>query len=220
MTAFGVLRQLRNPLLLLLLAAAGVSGLTGDPTDAVIIAAIVVLSVGLGFVNEYRAANAVAALHADIHHRRAGLARRRARSRADVTALVPGDVVALRVGDVVPADLRLLEATRLECDEAVLTGESLPVEKSVDAVAAGDSPLDLPSCAFMGTVVHQGAGRGVVVVDRPGHGVRPDRRRPRRAAGRDRVPGRAARLLAPAREGRRRADGLDLRDQRRPSRGR
>ena len=69
--------QVRNPLLLLLLAAAAVSGLTGDPTDAAIIAAIVVLSVGLGFVNEYRAANAVAALHRDLHHTGARLARRR-----------------------------------------------------------------------------------------------------------------------------------------------
>ena len=76
--------------------------------------------------------------------------------------LVPGDIVALRVGDIVPADLRLLDVTQLECDEAVLTGESLPVEKTI-AASAGDSPRDLPSCAFMGTVVHQGAGRGVVV---------------------------------------------------------
>ena len=68
-TALDVLAvQLRNPLLLLLLGAAAISGATGDPTDAVIIAAIVVLSVGLGFVNEYRAAQAVAALHGDIHH--------------------------------------------------------------------------------------------------------------------------------------------------------
>ena len=80
----------------------------------------------------------------------------------DVAELVPGDIVELRVGDIVPADLRLLDVTQLECDEAVLTGESLPVEKTI-AASAGDSPLDLPSCAFMGTVVHQGAGRGVVV---------------------------------------------------------
>ncbi len=156
------MRQVRNPLLLLLLAAAGVSGLTGDPTDAAIIAAIVALSVGLGFVNEYRAANAVAALHRDIHHE--ALVRRDGQEVAVAVAeLVPGDVVALRVGDVVPADLRLIEATRLECDEGVLTGESLPVAKSPEVVPAGDSPLDLPACAFMGTVVHEGAGRGVVV---------------------------------------------------------
>ncbi len=112
-------------MLALLLAAAAVSGLTGDPTDASIIAAIVLLSVGLGFVNEYRAANAVAALHRDIHHE-ATVWRDGRPVTIDVAGLVPGDVVALRVGDVVPADVRLLEATQLECDEAVLTGESLP----------------------------------------------------------------------------------------------
>ena len=80
----------------------------------------------------------------------------------DVTELVPGDVVRLAVGDVVPADLRLLAAEGLECDEAVLTGESLPAEKSVAPVAEPASPLELPSCAFMGTVVRAGAGTGVV----------------------------------------------------------
>jgi Mg2+-importing ATPase len=162
-TAFGVLvRQLHNPLLLLLLAAAGVSGLTGDPTGAAIIAVIVLLSVGLGFVNEYRAANAVAALHAGIRHA-STVWRDGVSASLATTGLVPGDVVAIRLGDVVPADLRLIEATRLECDEAVLTGESLPVEKSVGAVAPGGSALDLGSCALMGTVVHQGAALGVVV---------------------------------------------------------
>jgi Mg2+-importing ATPase len=162
-TAFAVLvRQLRSPLLLLLLAAAVVSGVTGDPTDATIIASIVVLSVGLGFVNEYRAANAVAALHRDIRHR-ALVWRDGVQAEIDVSEVVPGDVVELRVGDIVPADLRLLDVTQLECDEAVLTGESLPVAKSPAAVAAPETPLALPACAFMGTVVHQGSGRGIVV---------------------------------------------------------
>jgi Mg2+-importing ATPase len=162
-TAIGVLlAQLRNPLLVLLLGAAAVSGLTGDPTDAVIIAVIVALSVGLGFVNEYRSARAVAALHADIHYET--LVHRDARQeKVDVTALVPGDVVALRVGDVVPADLRLVEVNGLECDEAVLTGESLPAAKSTAPGPPSDSAVDLPSCAFMGTIVHQGSGQGVVV---------------------------------------------------------
>jgi P-type Mg2+ transporter len=162
-TALGVLgRQLRNPLLVLLLAAAGVSAATGDPTDGAIIAAIVVLSVGLGFVNEYRSEMAVAALHAGIRHQ-ALVWRDGRQQRLDVRELVPGDVVALRVGDLVPADLRLLEANQLECDEAVLTGEPMPAVKTAAPVPAGDSAVDLPSCAFMGTVVHQGAGRGVVV---------------------------------------------------------
>jgi P-type Mg2+ transporter len=162
-TALGVLgRQLRNPLLVLLLAAAGVSAATGDPTDGAIIAAIVVLSVGLGFVNEYRSEVAVAALHAGIRHQ-ALVWRDGRQQRLDVRDLVPGDVVALGVGDLVPADLRLLEANQLECDEAVLTGEAMPAVKTAAAAPAGDSPVDLPACAFMGTVVHQGAGRGVVV---------------------------------------------------------
>jgi Mg2+-importing ATPase len=109
-TALGVLgRQLRNPLLVLLLAAAGVSAATGDPTDGAIIAAIVVLSVGLGFINEYRSEVAVAALHAGIRHQ-ALVWRDGRQQRLDVRGLVPGDLVALRVGDLVPADLRLLEA--------------------------------------------------------------------------------------------------------------
>jgi Mg2+-importing ATPase len=81
----------------------------------------------------------------------------------DVTELVPGDIVRVGVGDVVPADLRLLAANGLECDESVLTGESAPAEKSVELVANPASPLDLPSCAFMGTVVRAGNGVGVVV---------------------------------------------------------
>jgi P-type Mg2+ transporter len=149
-------RQLRNPLLLLLLAAATVSGFTGDPTDAVIIGVIVTLSVGLGFVNEYRSEQAVAALHAQIKHR-ALVVRDGAPQKIDVIELVPGDVVQLSVGDIVPADVRLLETTELECDEAVLTGESMPVDKAAD----GDTHER--SCALMGTVVREGNARGVVV---------------------------------------------------------
>ena len=165
-TARGVLfRQFRNPLLLLLLACAAVSGFTGDPTDAVIIAAIVAVSVLLSFVNEFRAESAVEALHQEIHHR--ALVRRDGRDQlVDTITLVPGDVVALTVGNIVPADLRLLDVDSLECDEAVLTGESLPVTKTAEPQpeAAG---VDLASCAFMGTIVHEGAGHGVVVATGP-----------------------------------------------------
>jgi len=161
-TVFGVLvRQLRNPLLILLLAAAGVSALTGDVADGAIIAVIVALSVGLGFVNEYRSEVAVAALHANIRHT-ALVWRDGTQQRVDARDLVPGDVLALAIGDLVPADLRVLEANQLECDEAVLTGESMPAIKSVSAVPAGDG-VEVASGAFMGTVVHQGSGRAVVV---------------------------------------------------------
>ncbi|MGO9857361.1 MAG: magnesium-translocating P-type ATPase [Acidimicrobiales bacterium] len=154
-------RQLRNPILILLLAAALVSGLTGSGTNALIIAVIVALSVGLGFFNEYRAEQAMASLRRQIRHeaevRRDGLT-----CRIPVTNLVPGDVVALRIGDIVPADLRLLEVDELECDEGVLTGESMPAVKSVGPVTGG-APQDQPGCAFMGTIVHEGSGLGVVV---------------------------------------------------------
>ena len=162
-TALDVLwRQLRNPLLILLLAAAGISTATGDVTDGVIIAAIVALSVGLGFVNEYRSEVAVAALHDNIHHD-ALVWRDGAEVRVDVRDLVAGDVIELHVGDIIPADVRLLASVQLECDEAVLTGESMPAAKSVPADPPGDSDVDLHAVAFMGTVVHQGSGRAVVV---------------------------------------------------------
>jgi P-type Mg2+ transporter len=154
-------RQIRNPILLLLLGAALVSGLTGGGTNAVIIAVIVALSVGLGFFNEYRAEAAMAALRAKIRQeaevRRDGRA-----SRVPVTSLVPGDVVSLRIGDLVPADLRLLKVDELECDEGLLTGESMPVAKSVAPIADGQSQ-NQPGCAYMGTIVHQGSALAVVV---------------------------------------------------------
>jgi len=154
--------QLRNPFLLLLLATAVASAFFGEGTDAVIIFLISGLSVGLGFVSEYRSSRAVDALHSQLRHTIVAL-RDGAADVVDVTELVPGDVVRIGVGDVVPADLRLLEAEGLECDESVLTGESAPAEKNVDPVTNPESPLELPSCAFMGTVVRAGSGVGVVV---------------------------------------------------------
>ena len=101
--------QLRSPLLVLLLAAALASSFVGERSDAVIIGVIVALSVGLGFVNEYRAERAAEALHAQIHHDVVVL-RDGQPTTVDVTALVAGDVVQLRLGDIVPADVRLIEA--------------------------------------------------------------------------------------------------------------
>ena len=158
--------QLRSPLLGLLMAAAVVSFLVGERSDAVIIGVIVAVSVGLGFVNEFRAEKAAEALHSQIHHETVVLRDGRP-VEADVTALVPGDVVELRLGDVVPADIRLLAVAGLECDESVLTGESLPVDKNPDPVPAGTPLAELAACALMGTVVHAGSGRGIVVSTGP-----------------------------------------------------
>jgi Mg2+-importing ATPase len=161
--ALGVLvRQLNNPLLLLLAVTAAVSFFVAERTDGVIVLVIIGLSVGLGFFNEYRSERAVAALHSQIHHTAVTLRDGRA-VQVDVTDLVPGDIVRLAVGDVVPADLRLLEVTGLECDEAVLTGESLPAAKTTSPTPPRGAGLELPSCAFMGTVVREGTGSGVAV---------------------------------------------------------
>ncbi|MEU0250946.1 magnesium-translocating P-type ATPase [Streptomyces sp. NPDC006184] len=155
-------RQLRSALLILLAVTAGVSYFFGERTGAIIIAGILVLSVALGFVNEYRAEKAAQALHSRVRHT-AVVIRGGAATEVDVTDLVPGDVVRLALGQVVPADLRLLECTAFACDESVLTGESAPADKSPEPVAAGAALAELISCALMGTVVHGGSATGVVV---------------------------------------------------------
>jgi Mg2+-importing ATPase len=156
-----LVRQLRSPLLLLLFVAALISFFVGERSDAVIIGIIMSLSIGLGFANEYRAELAAQALHSQLRHRT--VVKRDAQwIDCDVTEIVPGDVVRLTTGSIVPADVRLLTATELECGEAVLTGEAAPVEKGCAPVATG-TPLDaLTSCAFMGTVVTGGSGEAIV----------------------------------------------------------
>jgi Mg2+-importing ATPase len=157
-----LLSQLRSPLLLLLAVTAVASSFLGQASGAVIIGVILLASVGLGFANEYKAAKTSEALHSSVRHRCVVLRDGHPRT-VDVTELVPGDVVSLQLGEVVPADVRLLTVAGLECDEAVLTGESLPAEKSTEVVAAGTPLAELRCCALMGTVVRAGSGTGVVV---------------------------------------------------------
>ena len=128
--------QLRSPLLGLLIIAAAASYVVGERADAVIIGVIVAASVGLGLVNEYRAEKAAEALHPQIRHRAVVLRDGRAVDVA-VASLVPGDMVDMKLGDIVPADIRLLAVSGLACDESVLTGESLPVDKDPAPVTGG-----------------------------------------------------------------------------------
>jgi len=154
--------QLRSSLLGLLAIAAVASYFVGERSDALIIGVILLLSVGLGFVNEYRAEQAAQALHAQISHQ--ALVRRGGRAMpVEVIDLVPGDVVELRLGEIVPADIRVISSVGLECDESTLTGESLPTEKDARPIAAGAALAERSNCAFMGTVVQAGSGLGVVV---------------------------------------------------------
>ncbi|MGW4770902.1 magnesium-translocating P-type ATPase [Nocardia sp. NPDC004278] len=155
-------RQLRSPLLLLLAVTATASFFLGERTDALIIGVILTASVGLGLINEYRAERTAEAMHDRIQHR-ATVIRDGAAQSVSLVELVPGDLVELRLGQLVPADIRLLSTTALQCDESVLTGESIPVEKSVDPVPSGTTMAELSSCALMGTVVSAGQGRGLVV---------------------------------------------------------
>jgi len=162
-SAWSVLaRQFRSPILILLLITAGLSLFLGDATNSVVIGVILLVSVGLGFSNEFRAERAAEALHSRVTHT-AVVVREGAAAELDVTALVPGDVVRLGLGAIIPADLRLLAAKDLLCDESILTGESLPVAKSPAPVTEKASLGDLTSCLFMGTVIQSGSCTGVVV---------------------------------------------------------
>ena len=135
-------RQLNNAELALLAATAALSFFLGDSTQAVIIGIILLISIGLGFVNEYRAERATAALHSGIHHN--AVVRRDGHfGRIEVNALVPGDVIRLEMGELVPADVRLIAVNGLECNESILTGESTPKEKSVEPAGVGIDDADM-----------------------------------------------------------------------------
>jgi Mg2+-importing ATPase len=157
-----LVRQFKSPILILLFATAVVSMFVGEGANAAIIAVILIVSIALGFANEYRAERAADALHDRIRHTVVCL-RDGAPMEVDVTAQVPGDVVRVGLGSVVPADLRILSCHDLTCDEAILTGESLPVAKSADPVPKGAGLGELSSCLLMGTVVQSGAAVALVV---------------------------------------------------------
>lgn len=155
-------RQFKSTMIAVLAAAAVVTIVIGDTADTVVIAAIVVLNAVIGYVQEHRAERAMAALDAmsgDV----ADVIRAGAHVALDVAAVVPGDLVCLAPGDVVPADLRLVVAESLQVDEAALTGESEPALKTTDAVVEGASVLDRRNVVHRGTAVLDGRGAGVAV---------------------------------------------------------
>jgi Mg2+-importing ATPase len=157
-----LLGQLKSPLLLLLVFAAGASALTAEWSDATIVLLIVVATVGIGYSREYRAQRAAAALRARIETRatvlRGGLLTQVPRAH-----VVPGDVVVLSAGSLVPADALILEATDFFVSESVLTGESFPVEKRPGVVAAAAGVPTRTNCVFLGTNVRSGTARCLVV---------------------------------------------------------
>ncbi len=154
--------QVRSPLLLLLLFAATVSALTGEWVDAAIVLAIVLSSVGIGYQREYSAQAAAAALGARVKTR-ATVLRDGHFQPLPVEAVVPGDVVLLSAGSLVAADTVLLEATDCFAGEAVLTGESFPVEKRPGPLPPLTPLAKRINCIFLGTNIRSGTARGVVV---------------------------------------------------------
>ena len=155
--------QITATMVLILITAAVIAGLLGDLKNTIAISAIVVLYSLLGFIQEYRAEQAIAALKKlsvpNVRVLREGKIR-----EISARDLVPGDILQLEAGNVLPADVRLLEAVNLRVQEAALTGESEPVEKQTAVLSGEELPLgDRRNMAYMGTIVTQGRGLALVV---------------------------------------------------------
>jgi len=177
-----LLTRLANPLNILLIVLTGTSVLTGDLDAAVIIAAMVVLSVALSWVQEGRSNRAAEKLRAMVtttatvlrleeveeesteEDGETQVVQRPVRKQAPIEELVPGDLVQLSAGDMIPADVRLLSAKDLFVNQSTMTGESMPAEKMASTVEdASGNPMELPNLCFMGTNVVSGTAIALVV---------------------------------------------------------
>ena len=156
------LSQFNNLLIIVLLTAAAVTAALGHWLDTSVILAVVMVNTVLGLVQEGKAEKAMLAIR-DMLAPSATVLRDGQRVTVPADQLVPGDIVLLEAGDKVPADLRLVQINTLSVQEAVLTGESLPVEKSTAPVPADATPADRSCMAFSGTLVATGQAQGVVV---------------------------------------------------------
>jgi len=154
--------QFRSFLVLILVIAAAISFAVGETADAVIIAAIVILNGILGFVQEYRAEQAMEALK-KLAAPKATVRRNGAETIIEAKYVVPGDILLFEAGDSVAADARLIQAMNLKVDEAILTGESVPSLKVVEPLPE-DTPLaDRENMVYSGTIATYGRGTGLVV---------------------------------------------------------
>ncbi len=158
-----LLEQFKNVLIIILLVAVVLSAFLGHGIESIAIGVIVLFAVVLGFVQEYRAERAIEALR-KMAAPMAAVLRGGAEIEIPSRELVPGDIVLLRAGDRIPADLRLVEAVNLQIEEAALTGESVPVEKHVAPLVNSELALgDRRNMAYAGTAVTYGRGRALVV---------------------------------------------------------
>jgi magnesium-transporting ATPase (P-type) len=157
-----LLAHFHNVLIYVLLVAAGVTAALGHWIDCAVILGVVVVNALIGFIQEGKAEKALESIR-NLLSLRAFVVRDGRRREIPAESLVPGDIVLLQAGDKVPADLRLLQVKELRIDEAILTGESQPVDKVTGAVAAGAAMGDRFGMAYSGTAVTYGRGTGVVV---------------------------------------------------------
>jgi Mg2+-importing ATPase len=157
-----LIRQFQSALIYFLVVAAVLAFATNDPSDGVIITSILVINAALGFLQEYRSERAVEKLALLISDK-VLVKRDRSSVFVEVSDLVPGDIVVLKEGDVVPADIRLLVADGVQVDESQLTGESVPVPKRVRVDRQADAATDADtSLLFTGSTVDKGTLTGVV----------------------------------------------------------
>jgi Mg2+-importing ATPase len=158
-----LLSNIKNPLVLLLIALGIISFLTGDLRATLVIFVMVILGIVLRFVQEMRADNAAEKLKAMVSNT-ATLVRDGNAIEVPLKMLVPGDIIRLAAGDMTPADVRVLSAKDLFLNQAALTGESLPVEKKADAASADiHNPLELTNTCFLGTNVESGTATAMVI---------------------------------------------------------
>ncbi|KAH0445400.1 hypothetical protein IEQ34_025513 [Dendrobium chrysotoxum] len=161
------LRQVANALTVILLAAMALSFGVQDWVEGGVVSAVIVVNVVIGFVQEYRAENALASLRSLSSPSSSVIRDQGKIQEIDARQLCVGDIVHFKTGDVVPADVRIITLSSLEIDEAPLTGESVPVLKTIDALfdvsSAPLPPADRTNLAFAGTTVTKGRGAGVVV---------------------------------------------------------
>ena len=154
--------QYKNPLIYILLVGALVSWFTGHLIDAIAIGTIIVINTGISFWQEYKAQKGMEALR-DMAAPEADVLRDSKWIHVPARTLVPGDVIKISTGDILPADVRIVEANRLSIDEAALTGESEPVTKQVSAIHSKQVSLgDQINMGFMTTIVTTGSGLGIV----------------------------------------------------------